>query len=184
MRVSGGASFAGTETLLVDGNNLLHMLAGGVDSGALRLLLARLRDALPETVGATLMLDGHPVSGTDRRQRVARNLEIRHSGSISADDALLNMVRDVPPGARSTTTVVTNDRALIERARHMGAHTQRLAWLVGLLGQGAAGSGATIGSKRRPTAPPMPVRDEDERVPWQPGRGATKKRGNPRRTAR
>ena len=183
MRVERRPSFAATERLLIDGNNLLHRLSGGVDPGALRLLLARLRDALPDTVATTLMLDGHAASGTDRRQRVARNLVIQHAGSLSADDALLNLVRDQPPGNRSATTVVTDDRSLTERVRKLGAHTQRLAWLEQLL---VAGGGAqtAIGSGKRPALPSPPQPDAEEREPWRPGRGATRKRGNPRRSPR
>jgi rRNA-processing protein FCF1 len=188
MRVSRGSpagardgSFAGLERLLIDGNNLLHRLTGGVDPGALRLLLARLRDALPETVATTLMLDGHPASGTDRRQRVARNLDIAHSGSLTADDALINLIRDQSPATRSATTVVTDDISLTNRARHLGAHTQRLAWLEAVLAAGGGPSTARIGAGR-PKSPPAPVEvDAAEREPWKPGRGATTKRGNPRR---
>ena len=173
-------ALAGVERLLIDGNNLLHRMSGGVDPGALRLLLARLRGALPATVAAILMLDGHPASGTDRRQRVTRNLEIHHAGSLTADDALLNLVRDQAPHTRATTTIVTDDRALTERARHLGARTQRLVWLEQLLTAGGGGR-TTIGSGSRPGLPPEPPGADDEREPWKPGRGATRKRGNPRR---
>lgn len=192
------AALAGIDLLLIDGNNLLHRLSGGVDPGALRLLLAKLRGALPAETRATLMLDGHPASGTDRRQRVQRGLEIHHSGSLTADDALLNIIRDQGHQARAGVVLVSDDRALVERARNLGARTQRLAWLEQWLANpgrpdagatGATGIGA--GRPRRPrspgsAAPPTSAAaealgDEPEREPWKPGRGATRKKGNPRR---
>lgn len=134
--------FAGVERLLIDGNNLLHRVSGGVDPGALRGLLARLQNALPPHVQAVLMLDGHSAPSTSRQQKVAANLEIRHSGSISADDALLNLVRERP----GWTTLVSDDRALRDKARSLGAHTERLAWLEERLTRGNGSSG--IGGRR------------------------------------
>jgi rRNA-processing protein FCF1 len=134
--------FAGIERLLIDGNNLLHRVSGGVDQGALRGLLARLQNALPPAVEAIVMLDGHAAPGTARQQKVAANLEIRHAGSLSADDALLNLVRDRP----AWTTLVSDDRALRDKARNLGASTQRLAWLEALLARGGGSSG--IGRRR------------------------------------
>jgi hypothetical protein len=180
MRVNTRASLTGIERLLVDGNNLLHRISGSADPGALRLLLAQLGVAIPPTIAAIVMLDGHPAPGTGRRQRVRRGLEIHHAGSLSADDALLNLVRDLAPPARATVTLVSDDRALTERARHLGARTQRLAWLEQLLSV-RPGRGSAIGAGSRP---PTPASEEAGREPWKPGRGATRKRGNPRRKPR
>ncbi|HYI22470.1 MAG TPA: hypothetical protein VEX62_07520 [Candidatus Limnocylindrales bacterium] len=183
--MSSRPSLAGIETLLIDGNNLLHRTSGSVDAGAQRLLLARLRNALPDTLRTILMLDGHAASGTDRRQRVTRQLEIHHAGSLSADDALVNVVRDKAPGTRHSMTIVTDDRSLTERVRHLGARTQRLAWLEELLTpgavKGAPKAGVGIGTPNRSSKETEPA---EEREPWTPGRGATKKRGNPRRLPR
>ena len=171
-------TLAGVTRLFVDGNNLLHRTSGGVDDGAQRLLLAKLSGAIPPEVHTIVMLDGHQASGTDRRQRVRRGLEIHHAGSLSADDALLNLIRDVAAAERTQLTLVSDDRALYEKARHLGAKTQRLAWLQALLEKPpTAGRKVTVGAGK---APPQ-QRRENEREPWKPGRGATKKRGNPRR---
>ena len=179
-------SLQGVDRLLIDGNNLLHRTSGGVDAGAQRLLLARLSGAIPPTIETILMLDGHAASGTDRRQRVRRGLEIHHSGSLSADDALLNVIRDAAPGARGRVTLVSDDRALYEKARRLGAHTQRLAWLEALLDRPAGGAGRAPVRVGAGTPPPRPPeeRPDEEREPWKPGRGATAKRGNPRRGRR
>jgi hypothetical protein len=172
-------SFAAIDRLLIDGNNLLHRVAGGVGPGALRGLLARLRGALPAQVNAIVMLDGHSAPGTGRSQRIAPNLEIRHSGSFSADEALLKLVSEWPAG----TTLVSDDRALRDKAMSLGAHTERLAWLEMVLGQAASAPGIG-GGNRGQSATQHSEADGPERAPWQPGRGATRKRGNPRRTRR
>jgi rRNA-processing protein FCF1 len=172
----------GIDRLLIDGNNLLHRISGSVDPGAIRLLLARLSGAIPATLPTIVMLDGHAASGTDRHQRIRRGLEIHHAGSLSADDALLNLVKDTSPRDRTGVILVTDDRALTDKTRHLGAHTQRLDWLQQILDGKPAGANASIGRKGVP--PPTPTTSDDDRQPWQPGRGATTKKGNPRRTRR
>lgn len=170
--------FDGIDRLLIDGNNLLHRVSGNVDPGSLRLLLARLSGAIPTTLPTVVMLDGHAASGTDRRQRIRRGLDIHHAGSLSGDEALLNLVRDTAPGSRAVVFLITDDRSLTEKARHLGARTKRLDWLEGVMTRpSSAQAGAGIGRK----GVPQPAPPDPEREPWQPGRGATHKRGNPRR---
>ncbi len=184
----------GTQVLLIDGNNLLHRVAGSVDPSAQRLLLARLRGAIPAALATVLMLDGHADSGTNRSEKVGRGLEIRHSGSISADDAILRLIDKYAPSDRAGITVVSDDRALTDRARHRGAHTQKLAWLESVIDTPGS-AGAAIGTGKHPSGPPSTHRaevgqhsagpsDSDDREPWRPGRGATRKRGNPKRRGR
>ena len=175
--------FDGIDRLLVDGNNLLHRVSGNVDPGSIRLLLARLSGVIPLTLPTVVMLDGHAASGTDRRQRIRRGLDIHHAGSMTADEALLNLIRDTAPGSRAGLIVVTDDRALTEKARHLGARTKRLDWLEPLLDRPVTqGSGGSIG--RKGIRPPTQATPDDDRTPWQPGRGATKKRGNPKRASK
>ena len=171
----------GVERLLIDGNNLLHRVSGNVDPGSIRLLLARLSGAVPATLPTIVMLDGHAASGTDRRQRIRRGLDIHHAGSLTADDALLNLVKDTAPRDRAGVVIVTDDRALTEKTRHLGARTKRLDWLEALLAKppSPATAGSTIG--RKGVSAPSSSKDDDK-VPWQPGRGATKKRGNPKKS--
>jgi hypothetical protein len=188
------ADFDGVEILLIDGNNLLHRVSGSVEPGAQRLLLARLRSAVPATLATVLMLDGHADSGTSRTERVGRGLEIRHSGSISADDAILRLIDKYQPSERAGITVVSDDRRFTDRARHLGAHTQRLAWLENVIGMPGE-KGAAIGAGKPPAGRPPGGKFEstppsgegettDDREPWRPGRGATRKRGNPKRRGR
>lgn len=183
--MSSGA-LGGTVVLLIDGNNLLHRVAGSVEPGAQRLLLARLRSGIPATLATVLMLDGHADSGTNRTEKVGRGLEIRHSGAMSADDAILRLIDRYPPSERAGITVVSDDRRFTDRARHLGAHTQRLAWLESVTGMPGS-KGAAIGARRARADAGHPSAEQgttDDREPWRPGRGATRKRGNPRRRAR
>lgn len=144
--------FAAIEVLLIDGNNLLHRTAGSAGESALRGLLPRLAAVIPASISTTVMLDGHAAMGSGRVQKIRNGLEVRHAGSHTADDALFNIVRDTPTGSRAMTTIVTDDRALTERIRHLGAHTQRLAWLEGVLAQRPQ-VGLGLGN-RRPGSPP------------------------------
>ena len=126
------------KVLLIDGNNVLHRIAGAADPTALRTLLPKLRAAIPETIATVLMLDGHADTGTYGRERIRRGFEIRHSGSFSADDALLRLIRDAPPTERHEMTLVSDDIALANRARMLGARTKRLAWLEQIIGDATA----------------------------------------------
>jgi hypothetical protein len=148
--------FAAIEVLLIDGNNLLHRTAGSAGEGALRGLLPRLSAVIPSTVSCIVMLDGFAAPGGGRAERVRPGLEIRHSGPISADDALLYLLRDAARG-RAMTTVVSDDRALRDRVRALGVHTERLAWLEELLNprrpQTTQNRPVSIGN-RKPSVPP------------------------------
>lgn len=175
--MTGRAPLADVDLLLIDGNNLLHRTTGGVESGAVRGLVTQLRAALPGHLSTIIMLDGHAAAGTSSMERAGRGLEIRRAGAQSADDALVELATAQPFDRRARTLVVTDDRSLTERVRAVGGRTQRLDWLAGLL---ARPLGKTVGVGRPHVAPP-PAAEEVERKPWQPGRGATRKRGNPRR---
>lgn len=148
--------FAAIEVLLIDGNNLLHRTSGTADPAALRGLLPRLSAAIPSTVSVIVMLDGHAAPGSGRVQRVRSGLEIRHAGSISADEALLKLVQE----RVKLTTLVSDDRALRDKAMALGAHTLRLAWLEELLNPQQPRAGQprpmSIGNRRPPSPPPPP----------------------------
>lgn len=169
----------GIDRLLIDGNNLLHRMSGNADPGSVRLLLAKLSGAMPDTTPTIVMFDGHAASGTDRQQRIRRGLDVQAAGSISADEALLNIIRDTSANKRAGVTIVTDDRPLTEKARHLGARTKRLDWLEQLLA--APGVSSNTGIGRKGVRPPPKPETGDEREPWTPGRGATKKKGNPKR---
>ena len=174
------------ELVLVDGNNLLHRTSGGIERAAQRALLAKLQAALPSPVKAVFMLDGHAAPGTPARERISGSLEVRHAGSGGADDAIVQLVTARPYAARAQTLVVTDDRALTERTRSAGGRTQRLGWLQALLERPPRQpTGSTAGAGRPVATPPRPTDrssdDRSDRDAWRPGRGATRKKGNPRR---
>ncbi len=182
---------AGTARLFVDGTNLLHALGrarGGAPAEGAPLpaaaLVGRLRALVPAATGVTIVLDGMPAPGAILR-RVSSGVEVRYAGSRSADVLLHDLTRTTPNP--ELTLVVTDDIELGRALRALGARTAHGSWLAGRLdrqrlvapaagrprpplagraGAGAGGSGA----------------DEDGGAPrWKPGRGATKKTGNPKR---
>jgi hypothetical protein len=189
------------ELVLVDGDNLLHRVRGMRDEAGLRWLLPRLAAWRPPNVTVTVILDGHPDPGEAHRRRVATGVEFRHSGDMDGDSAIVATLRARPYSDRSRTIVVTDDRQLGDRVRHAGGMVRRLDWFVSGLAASVGepvptGSGATGGSTE--TRPPTGIGggrrrsgasepsghrtdDDEEREPWRPGRGATAKRGNPRR---
>ena len=198
--------------VLIDGDNLLHRVRGGRDDGAIRWLLPRLRNWRPTGVRIVLMLDGHPEPGESFRRQVVTGIESHYSGIVDADTALIRLLANQPYEDRVRTVLVTDDRQLSDRARHLHAWVRRLDWFVGQLASGneavlapvkrgeaaAPGPAGTVpptpGKTVRPITvgagkPPRrtagdPSRESDgtaQKAPWKPGRGATKKTGNPKR---
>lgn len=181
------------QLLLVDGDNLMHRLRGGRDDAGLAWLIPRLRACLGPGTTAILMLDGHPFPGEPPRQNAAPGVELRHSGRVDADTALVSILEARPFADRARTAVITDDRGLTERAKRVGGMTRRLDWLRLRLERPPTGMsaavpgqpptrrpGSALGSGRPPRSDPPPRAGDDAR-PWRPGRGATTKRGNPRR---
>jgi hypothetical protein len=197
--------------VLIDGDNLLHRARGTRDDGAVRWLLPRLRAWRPPDVRVVLMLDGHPEPGEAFRRQVVTGIESQYSGAVDADTALIKRLGAHPYEERIRTVLVTDDRALADRARHLHAQVRRLDWfLAQLAGAGSGASGRPDRAAGQPspgtratgagptgTAPARPVgvgagrppakdasrapEGERERPPWKPGRGATRKSGNPKR---
>ena len=171
----------GVDRLIVDGNNLLHTLGRG-RAGGERLpqaaLIGRLRAAVPGGVSIELVFDGPPEPGMGT-SRVAAGLVVRFGGRYSADRAivrLLDEARAASGSARGADNilVVTDDRDLRVAVRDRGGRTARSAWLLARL--------------ERLEQRNAPVEEDSEeaadRPAWRPGRGATAKKGNPRRAPR
>lgn len=188
---------AATQRLLIDGNNLLYALAkaaGNTGASPAAALIGRLRGIIPAAVTIELVFDGPAERGL-RNERIASGVVVRYSGARTADAVILTMIEDVRllDGADGTATllVVTDDRDLRHSSRLRGARTAGSAWLLGRLGSGRLAS-PSIGNPR-PARPSRPVAasasgdgdgDGPERRGWAPGRGATTKKGNPRRAPR
>jgi hypothetical protein len=149
--------------VLIDGDNLLHRVRGMRDEAGVAWLLPRLSAWRPPGVHVTVVLDGAPDPRSPRRQRAASGITWEHSGRVDADTAIVELARGRPYADRARTVVVTDDRALADRARHVGVLTRRLDWLVEQLDRptvppgarhgptGASGpsAGAVSGSPRR-----------------------------------
>ncbi|HEY8167911.1 MAG TPA: hypothetical protein VIF84_04295 [Candidatus Limnocylindrales bacterium] len=192
--MTGRTSFGPLRLLVIDGNNLLHRTAGGLDASgrpggpAARVLVPRLRAMVPEGCLVDLVLDGTPDPGGPMREKVGV-VTIRHAGRRSADDAIVELVDGQRPADRAATVVVTDDRALADRVRRLGARHERIDWLQARLdlahrGPRSADQSASV-ARSKPVGAGRPATEADpqdeDRTPWRPGRGATRKRGNPRR---
>jgi hypothetical protein len=178
---------AGTDRLLVDGTNLLHALRRdgvGVPAAA---VIGRLRGVVPGNVGIELVLDGQPDPGM-YGARVASGLVVRYGGRRTGDDVLLRLVDEAYAavgGDRAGTEnilVVTDDRELRGKLSARGIRTAGTRWLIGRLERGKLSAPST-GNARGPLRSAAQATDDD-RPGWRPGRGATTKRGNPRRRPR
>lgn len=180
---------ANTTKLFVDGTNLLHaMTSGPGDRQPPAAVIGRLRGAIPPETAITLVFDGQAEARV-RGERIAGGLTVRYSGRRSADELILQLVDDAVtwsdaegPGA-STVLVVTDDRELRARLHRKGARSAGAQWLIGRLERPRL-SAPSIGNARPPTPPRVEQEPAGEERSWKPGRGATTKRGNPRRTSK
>jgi hypothetical protein len=179
---------AATQRLLIDGTNLLHSLSRTTAAAPPTTLIGRLRAIIPAGIAIELVFDG-PAERGIRGERIASGLIVRYSGGRTADAVILALIDDVRllDGAEGSGTllVITDDRDLKHGSRLRGARTAGSAWLFGRLDAGRLSS-PSIGNPRPPRPRPMSPTDEggadaSERRGWSPGRGATTKRGNPRR---
>jgi hypothetical protein len=176
--------FAATDRLLIDGTNLLHRLQRRPGAAPPAALLGRLRAAVPAEIAVELVFDGAPDRGL-RGERIASGVTVRHSGGRTADDllrALVDEVRARPGGAAATSRilVVTDDHALRASLHERGARTAGTSWFLGRLERPRLAA-PSVGNRRPPKPAGPPTAGDDERPGWSPGRGATTKRGNPRR---
>lgn len=175
---------AAIDHLIVDGTNLLHALRRTTAPAPSVALVGRLRAVIPPRVRIEVVLDGPPERGL-RDVRLAAGTTVRYAGARSADAVIASLVEFAalgrPEGA-ANVLVVTDDRELRQHLGGRGATTARTAWLIGRLGRTRLSAPAP-GRPRPPAPPPSDggARDDEDHPSWQPGRGATTKRGNPRR---
>jgi hypothetical protein len=174
----------GTDRLLIDGTNLLHAMSRKPGAAPQAALIGRLRAIVPASVGIELVFDGVPDSGM-RGERIASGLIVRHAGRRSADELLLSLVEETRATAGSAATggllVVSDDHALRASLRAKGARTAGSAWLLGRLDRPKL-SAPSVGNRRPARGGPHDTGAAEHDGPrWNPGRGATTKKGNPRR---
>jgi predicted RNA-binding protein with PIN domain len=190
---------AATRRLLVDGTNLLYALSKTATASPPAALIGRLRGVIPAATTIELVFDGPPERGL-RNERIASGVIVRYSGGRTADNVILTMIEDVRlidgPDGTATLLIVTDDRDLRHGARLRGARTAGSAWLFGRLDSGRLAS-SSIGNPRpartrrppasgpAPSASPAFSSDGDpaemDRPSWKGGRGATTKKGNPKK---
>jgi predicted RNA-binding protein with PIN domain len=197
MRIS---PLEGIERLLVDGTNLLHAMRRGAPAAPAATLIGRLRGVIEMPIRIEILFDGPPDRGL-RDARIASGVSVRYSGRLSADAVLVRLVFEAEdPG---TILVVTDDNDLRHEITRRGGRTASAMWLIGRMERGrlqspsigrpgpppqqpadAAAQPGTTPSPRNPGADAAtPDRDTDG-PGWSPGRGATAKKGNPRRAPR
>ena len=182
---------AATRRLLIDGSNLLHALSRAPGAAPPAALIGRLRAPSRPPVAIELVFDGPPERGL-RNERIASGLTVRYSGPRTGDAVIIGLIDDVRllDGADGTATllVVTDDRDLRHGSRLRGARTAGSAWLLGRLDARRLSS-PSVGNPRpargaRPVSAASQIDGdpaEMDRAGWKPGRGATTKRGNPKR---
>ena len=183
---------AATVRLLIDGTNLLHTLSRVPGAAPPAALVGRLRGVIPAVIAIELVFDGPAERGL-RGERIASGMTVRYSGPRTADAVILALVDEVRKTGDADDTaallVITDDRELRYEARLRGARTAGAKWLLGRLDSGRLSS-ASIGNPRPPraatpagsSASDQGEGDDQERVGWKPGRGATTKKGNAKRT--
>lgn len=186
---------AGVELLLVDATNLLHAAnAARREPGAAppAAIVGRIRGAVPPSVTIELVFDGPPDRGLGGA-RIASGVTVRYAGRLSADEILSQRVvaeiGAAASGSADRILVVTDDRVLRLTIRARGARTAGATWLLRQIARERLVA-PSVGNPRgpRPVGTAATSRDvagnetgEDGRRGWQPGRWATRKRGNPRR---
>ena len=181
---------AATRRLLIDGSNLLHALSRSSAPAPSAALVGRLRGVIPAAVTIELVFDGPAERGL-RNERIAAGVRVRYAGNRTADAVILGLVDEVRKidGAPGTDAllVVTDDRELRHGVRLRGGRTAGSSWLLGRLDAGRRVA-PTVANPRPPRAATHDAGDgdvaDDDRPRWKPGRGATTKRGNPKRAPR
>ena len=175
------ASIDDLDLLLIDGDNLLHVVRGSRDEGGVAWLLPRLSGWRPPQLRIVIALDGHPAPGEASRRKATRGIEFHHSGRRSADDILVDLLKAQPYAGRSRTVVVTRDRGLQARATRAGGQTRSVDWLMRQVtgpskstGRGSKPVGVGQGQPTAQRHYDPYASEEDTGSSWQPGRGASK----------
>lgn len=165
-------ALAGVERLIVDGSNVLGVLArggsgadapaGGAASagrgaasvvGLPSAIVGRIRGAVPREIRIELVFDG-PAAGSPTG-RVAEGMSVRYSGRRPADALIVELAGTAAMAGRplgSNVLLVTDDRALSAQVRRHGVRVVGTGWLVRRLERpGWPGrAGGTLGHSKPP----------------------------------
>jgi hypothetical protein len=159
---------AGRTRVLVDGSN---QRGPGSEPLPGEPYALSLRALFPPSVQVVVVFDTDPPIGSGTVRDVG-GVTIVHARAGGGDDAIVRRTTDAP----NQTLVVTNDIGLRDRVTLLGAHAERNDWLLNRIERGRQRA-PSIGRqlKRRPD---VASEEGDGADPsWQPGRGATVKRG-------
>ncbi len=175
--------FLAASLLIVDGRNALGAMQRTRGELPPQALLSRLWTVVGPRTRILVVFDGMRDGGAMMPERSSR-LGVRWSRHESADDLIVRIVGDGAEG----TLVATDDIDLGRRVRALGADSVRSRQLVERFAQqrpAAPSVGASRPITPAPGAGPAGHGKDDpaeaDRRAWSPGRGATKKKGNPKR---
>ena len=122
--------------VFVDGNNVMGSRPDGWwrdRSAAARRLLADLAPLARGSGVWTVVFDGPPPSETQLQTGTLRVEYAARDGADAADDRIVELIGDLPPGMRSL--VYTSDRRLRERASALGARVEGTSALLRAAGR-------------------------------------------------
>jgi YacP-like NYN domain len=175
---------SGVSRLLVDGTNLLHAVSRGPDRQPPAAVVGRLRGAIPPEASIELVFDGPAERGL-RGERIAHGVSVRYGGRFSADTILITLVEEAGAASADRILVVTDDVGLRHAVQRRGARTAGTTWLMRRLDRPRLSS-PSVANRRPPAVSQSPRAEQREadadHSRWSPGRGATRKRGNARRS--
>lgn len=160
-------ALAGVERLIVDGSNVLGVLARGDASaagsgsagggasvaGPPSAIVGRIRGAIPREIRIELVFDGP--SSSSPTGRVAEGMSVRYSGRRPADALIVELAGTAAMAGRplgSNVLVVTDDRGLSAQVRRHGVRIVGTNWLLRRLERPGrpARAGGTLGHPKPP----------------------------------
>jgi predicted RNA-binding protein with PIN domain len=113
-------------SLIVDGMNVIGVQPDGWWRNrpeARRRLVRDLAPLVGAGVAITVVFDGRATTAElDQAEATGVGISFAPGGPNAADDAIVEMVRALDHPAH--TTVVTSDRALVDRVRRLGANVE------------------------------------------------------------
>jgi hypothetical protein len=174
----------GITRLIVDGSNQRERGAASSAPVAEEAVVPGLRAVIPIAVEVHVVFDTDPPIGAASVRSLV-GVTVHHAGAGRADDAIVRLTAAQP----ATTLVVSDDAELRRRAVELGAQSERNGWLRErrqVRRPPTPSVGRPLRTRATTTGAPNDAKDaeDDVRPGWRPGRGATVKRGNPRRQAK